>query len=805
MNKAFSRIKFFILVIGLSWVSIYTYGQELIIKDANTLLPIEGAIAMQEEVLLGVSNTDGVIRLPTGTAGQLVLQHTQFYGKTIDLPGGEGESIHVLMDEKIRQINEVVISANRWGEGRNQVPNELLSISHQEVEFANPQTAADMLDQSGQVFVQKSQLGGGSPMIRGFAANSLLIVLDGIRLNNAIYRSGNLQNVIMLDPNMMASTEVIYGPSSSMYGSDALGGVMSFYTKKAGFAKDDGWKVSGGSMLRYSTANHEKTAHLNVSIRNKRFSNFTGVTVSDFDDLRAGAVHPKDHPDFGKRESYVIRKEGVDEEVKNDDVNLQRFSGYSQFNVMNKAALRINKSSELAYSFYLTGSTDIPRYDRLIQPQSDGSLKNAEWYYGPQDFMLHALTFSNDTENWFYSHAKLTLSTQRVEESRHNRSVGSNGLNHRTERVKTYAANLDLEKRISDYSNLYYGLEWVYNDAESTAQKEDIVTGEMSPLSTRYPDGGGSMNTWAAYLSYKYALRDWVHLTVGGRYSDVGLRAKFNSTSFFSLPFEDIDQRNAALSGTAGLAIQVTPQLKWDVLFSTGFRAPNLDDAGKVFDSGDVVVVPNEDLKPEYTYNYETNVTWNLGEKLILMGGLFYTQLRDAMVRRDYSYNGMDSVYYDGETYRMAALVNVGKAYIWGFSAGLDYAMTQHFLLSARLSESFGEDQVERIPLRHTTPLFGNVSLTYQRERLRLEFYTKFQGNRAWDDLAPSEQDKDYLYTSDGSLGWYTLNLRSSYHLTPKLVVTAALENILDHHYRTYSSGISAPGINGIFSARFDF
>ena len=129
-----------------------------------------------------------------------------------------------------KTMDEVVLSANKWEQRVSEVPNHILKISRSTILQNNPQTTADLLQQAGPVFVQKSQLGGGSPMIRGFATNRVLLVVDGVRMNNAIYRSGNLQNVISIDPLALENAEVILGPGSVIYGSDAIGGVMDFHT-----------------------------------------------------------------------------------------------------------------------------------------------------------------------------------------------------------------------------------------------------------------------------------------------------------------------------------------------------------------------------------------------------------------------------------------------------------------------------------------------------------------------------------------------------------------------------------------------
>ncbi len=142
----------------------------------------------------------------------------------------------VRLTKKIFAIEEFVIYASRREENRDEVPNRVTSILKPVIQIQNPQTAADLIGISDEVFIQKSQLGGGSPMIRGFATNRVLIVVDGVRMNNAIYREGNIQNIISLDPGSLESTEIIFGPGAVVYGSDAIGGVMDFHTKEPLFS-----------------------------------------------------------------------------------------------------------------------------------------------------------------------------------------------------------------------------------------------------------------------------------------------------------------------------------------------------------------------------------------------------------------------------------------------------------------------------------------------------------------------------------------------------------------------------------------
>ena len=145
-------------------------------------------------------------------------------------------------------------------------------IDPKTVQFNNPQTSADLLELSGSVYIQKSQMGGGSPIIRGFEANRVLLVVDGVRMNNAIYRSGHLQNAITIDNSIIENTEIIYGSNSVIYGSDAIGGVVHYQTKTPQFRSelDTINNHSASSYARYSSANQERTFHFDFNLGLKK-------------------------------------------------------------------------------------------------------------------------------------------------------------------------------------------------------------------------------------------------------------------------------------------------------------------------------------------------------------------------------------------------------------------------------------------------------------------------------------------------------------------------------------------------------
>lgn len=263
-----------------------------------------------------------------------------------------------------KELEEVIVSVNKWKVRMSEVPNKFCKISQSQIIRNNPQTSADLLAQTGTVFIQKSQLGGGSPMIRGFATNRVLLVVDGVRMNNAIYRSGNLQNVISIDPLSTETAEVIFGPGSLTYGSDAIGGVMDFHSLEPRLASGEKTLVKGSALARYSTANRENTLHADVNIGWQKWALLSSVSYSKFDDLKMGKNGPA--PTYVRPE-YVVRENNADVIVPNSNPLIQRFSGYDQWNFLQKIRFKPSEHLNLQYSFTYAGTGDAPRYDRLTQ------------------------------------------------------------------------------------------------------------------------------------------------------------------------------------------------------------------------------------------------------------------------------------------------------------------------------------------------------------------------------------------------------------------------------------------------------
>lgn len=730
---------------------------------------------------------------------ELIFQHSSYLKLKTTLKKIWSQNYRIKLIEDPVSLDEIVISANRREQSKQEVPNKIVSIDANDIAFENPQTAADLLESKGGIFIQKSQMGGGSPMIRGFSANRLLLVVDGIRMNNAIYRNGNLHNVISLDPSSIKHTEVIFGPSSVMYGSDALGGVLHYQTLSPKLSTSELYKHSHQVSARYSSANFEKTIHAHLNFGTERWATLTSISFSDFDDLLMGTNGPDEY----LRYNYVLP--GNPDQIKTNSNNRKQVeSGYNQYNILQKFRFRPNKHWDLNYAFHFSKSSNIPRYDRLIQT-SDDVLKYAEWYYGPQEWKLHAVQVKHRGKSGLFDALNLIAAWQEYKESRHSRKLHAETVTNREENLDALSFNLDLDKKLDKNNFIFYGIEGNYNLVHSSAAKGNIHSGNTERTSSRYPDGSES-SSLAAYLSYKLSLNKRFTFHAGSRYTFTWLDGTFD-TQFFDFPDDHFSNRHSSLTGNIGLVYRPTPNWQLNATVSKGFRSPNIDDIAKVFDSAPgVLIVPNPDLKPEYATNLELGVIRSYSSKAKFELNLFYTFLNKVMVRRDFTLNGQDSVLYEGEMSKVQALLNADYAHIYGGSFSLEYFFDQKFSSRNSVTLNFGEDN-EGLPVRHVAPLFGSSHLIYNDGRTKFDFYLKYNGSFAYEDLAQSERDKAYLYAVDEngnpySPAWMTFNVKSSFLLYKKYHLNLGVENILSKRYRPYSSGIVAPGRNFILSLR---
>lgn len=723
----------------------------------------------------------------------------------IVLPGANAQ------DSLSVNLNEIVISSSRWCQEREAQPVKIVRIEFEEANVYNPQTTADLLGLTGEVFIQKSQYGGGSPMIRGFATNRLLYCIDGVRMNSAIFRAGNIQNVISLDPFAVSGTEVLFGPGAVSYGSDAIGGAMVFTTLSPRLSFSSRPVAYGSATLRTATASNEMTLHAHAGVGWGCWGMLTSFTTSSFHDLEQGKHGPVKYvmpymvvPDYSR--------DGVfDRMVENRDIRRQSPSGYSQQNFMQKVRYLPGNGWNFEYAFHYSRTSEYARYDRHLRLRG-GKPRYAEWNYGPQKWIMNHLCVEHANSVFMYDSLRLNFALQRFEESRISRDFGKPGRETQSEKVDAWSTNVDLLKNLTDDMTITYGAEFVQNNVYSTGEGLDVVTGEHFVVASRYPKA--QWYSMGLYAQVEWHVNTRLNVLAGLRYNHYCIDSDF-SASGYKVPFAS-RQRVSSGSVSGNVGLNWRPQSGWlfRVNYARGFRAPNVDDMGKLFDSVDgCITVPNPLLKPEYADNIEVGAAKHFGRFFEAGITAYYTRLDNAIVRRDWLFNGNPTMLYQGSECRVQALQNAAVANIWGVQVTADARFARWFYAKAHVNWQRGREELdngEKSPSRHAVPMFGAFSLGYDKGQLCVEAYSSFQAECSAEDMPREEKEKTEIYALDAdgnaySPAWLTFNFRASYKFAKGLSMNVTIENIADKRYRPYSCGISAPGRNFTASMTYIF
>jgi hemoglobin/transferrin/lactoferrin receptor protein len=705
--------------------------------------------------------------------------------------------------QESKQIKEIVISGAKKETEKQEISQTIDIITKKELKFNSAGNTGDALQNTGMITVQQSQNGGGSPIIRGFEANRIGIVVDGVRMNTAIFRGGHLQNVLRVDNGQLERLEIFYGAGSTLYGSDALGGVLNFMTIKPKLGKG----LTGEAFVRYASAQNEKTGGFTLNYGHNKWATVTSFTYTDFGNLMAGNIRDPRFGNWGKRMYYTERKNGSDVMTANPNPNEQIGSAYSQYNILQKFLFQPNENINHLINFQYSNSSDVNRYDRLTEKTNNNifdanpttnKFSSAEWYYGPESRLMAAYTL-NYNGNFIYSdNFRLTIAYQNYKESRNNRNFGNNNFRSQRENVDVASINFDLYKTVARHQ-LTYGLELNNNWVASSVKRFNIATGAESYASTRYPDGGSRTGSYAAYVQDIWQIsKDLAYFNLGARYSLNTISSTIKDTN---RKYGSFDVSNHGYSFNAGLSFLPTKKNKLTLNFSTGYRTPNLDDITKVFDNVSWIQVNDPNLKPEIAMNYEIN-SWNkLADNCTIEFGGYYTRAQDYIINEPTTFNGQSSETINGIKYTYQRLGNAATANILGAYGGYKFAPHKNWELNGNINFTYGRYKANanaaEKPLDHIPPLSGRFALKYIHDKAQAELSMMMNGAKNTEDYSTSGED-NIDKSADPIKGytpaWYILNLRTNYEISKNISAQAALENIFDTHYRVFASGISSAG-----------
>ena len=815
-------------------------AQEVTIIDALTSEPIAGvSLYNQTKDRNTISDDSGKCTVALFDEKDIIsFQYMGYELKQFNKQELKRKNYIVSLNIDRKELSEVILSIARTPTKKNQIAEKVSVIDAQEIKRNPPQTGADLLLLAPSIRLQKSQGGGGSPVLRGFEANRVLLVVDGIRMNNAIYRSGHLQNAITIDPNAIERVEVVYGSSSVGYGSDALGGVVHYFTKTPRINSKD--KIKNSFSSNFNTANESFVHHFDTELSFKNWASYSSISISKFGNLRMGENRKHGYDAWGLVPFYSENKgrKYVAQPTVNSNPNIQKNSGYDQVDVLQKFNIKLPKEKLLTLNIQFSNSSDIPRFDKLNE-YKNGELRFAEWHYGPQKRFLFSPQLKVFPKKKLFYKGYFTLAYQNIKESRVSRKFEELNRSHQNENVHVWSFNGDFETQKSEKRSIAYGFEWVKNKVLSSAFSQELIlngsqiTGFSDPTSipTRYPSAGSDYTSAAFYGNFKWDLSPKTTLTAGGRYTHTWLKARWEPNGgvypqwLFDSPIGNltaIDNVNDALTGS--LSITYRPSRSWQLNFlaSSGFRSPNIDDLGKIRESRGILLIPNPTLKPEYANNLDFGISYFTPNKKGAFALRLYSTFLTNYIGRQFAPNYTDQLTghvmelrFDEDIVQTQINDNMGAASIHGASFEGKWNLTPHLTVSSDLTftrtdfiEGFG-------PLPSILPFYGANMLQYNKDKLSVRIRNRFSSAKNPEDYSlggedgldetPVELNSEGFPQFIGTPSWSIFNLLGSYAWTEQLVIRAGLENVFDVHYREFASGISASGRSLMFGASLDF
>jgi TonB-dependent heme/hemoglobin receptor len=684
--------------------------------------------------------------------------------------GEEADEISQLMQMNLEEIlNMKMVSAARHEQSVFDSPRAVSVISGEEIRRKNFRSTPEALLETTGILVQETNYGAGSPIIRGLIGNQILILVDGVRMNNAIYRFGPNQYLNTIDLNQIERIEVVRGAGSVPYGSDALGGVIHIITKSR-TEFEEGFDLDGRLFGRYATADHGRTGRFELGGNSGNLGFLGGISLKKFGDLRGGK-----------------------------EVDLQPFTGYDEWDADLKLTYRLSEKQQVAVGYQHVVQTDVPRTDRLTA----GSDLKSHW--DPQQRDLIYAQYDLNGVNAFIDSLHLSLS-HHIQKEEFDRIVTSNATRQREheDKVKSLGAGVQLASSLGSRQLFTYGADYYSDDVASSRVDVNLTNGTETERNGNYADGATYKST-ALFLQDEIKVADPLSLNLGVRYTSHQIKAEVNDATIGTI---EIDSDPSAVTGNVYALYRAAEGVHLSVGVAQGFRAPNMDDVSIIGSFGSGFEVPNPDLDPEQSLNYEVGVKV---QKPRYSSSLFFymSDIKDLIQREAGTFNGLSFVDANGNGVQdtgeesVFRRQNVGEAKIEGIEAEGRFVMVQNWSLWGNVTWTKGENEETGDPLTRIPPLRGIVGVTWTpTERVWIEYYSFFADKQ--DRLSPSDKS-DIRIGPDGTDGYVTYNLRGGVDLKLFGKATLAVENLSNKTYKLHGSGFAAPGLNLIAGYEWKF
>lgn len=669
-------------------------------------------------------------------------------------------SLTVVLDPMAIPVDAIAVTPARTDEDAFSLPLSISITPRETFAERNFSTTAELLRGEPGILVQKTTHGHGSPILRGLLGKYVLLLYDGIRLNKPTFRFGANQYLNTVDLETLDRIEVVRGPSSVMYGSDAIGGLINLIPELPPVDTNRS-AVLPSFVTRYSSADYGKSAHLRLTGNHGRLACSYGFGYKDIGDLRAGG-----------------------------NIGRQDPTGWSETSHCTRLVCRVGLNRAVRVDYIAVRQNEVPRFDKYASGDFE------RYIYDPQSRHLAALTFDNARPGPFFYALRFNLSFQREAEGRTLQRTGSSQITLSEDKITTWGGFVQFSSVVNSEHWLTYGMERYRHkvNSKSTHLRATVVESARPtfPDNSRYSSIG-------LFIQDEWSIRDDLRLTLGMRYSRIDVSSPLEE------PFGEYDRDFWDLTGSLAVSYLVAPEVNLVGRWSRGFRAPNLNDAVVLKYSSSGVDAPSPSLNPESSNDFEIGVKVSAAR----VGGsvfLFYNQLDDLIERRRGEYNGLTffdengNGIQDSSEFDIFQKFNIGRACVYGFECESGISIGRSWEARANLSWTFGENQTDSEPLSRIPPLMGKLAARMRvTPRFSCETFVRFAGSQR--RLSARDID-DSRIDPNGTPSWATLNFSSHLKL-PRVSLIFVLDNLLDAKYKEHGSGIYSPGRGVVFSLRY--
>jgi len=721
------------------------------IVDAATLRPLAGVAVRVVGIEAAVrTDGDGRFTLPPVTPGSLVITARLDGYRPAEAPVTVGPGVpappveFALVPETLRLAESVSVIATRDEREAFDVPRSMSVVPETELLRAAPRTSAEALARAPGVFVQKTNHGGGSPFVRGLVGNQVLVLVDGIRLNNSTFRYGPNQYLATVDPGTASRLEVLRGSGSVQYGSDALGGVIHVRNRDP-LLSAGGTLPSIGVNGRLMSQGMEQSIRLNVGVATPKVAVAGNVAVRNFGDLVAGG-----------------------------DLGVESPSGYLETDVDVRGVVKTGRSTTLTVAYDHVYQDDVPRWDQVAQRGY------SRYAFDPQvrQFAFARLD-QHRTDSWVDG-LSVTAAWVRSRERRERQRVGSSTLTTEQDTVNTYAVTAEARSAPWPGLTIVAGAEIYSDHVDSWRVDTSISNGTAVPMRGLFPGDA------AAQFAAGFGLASYRKGRFG---ADGGARYTWTRVTASDPVFGNVDVSPGAWVGSGSLAFELAKGLSAYGSASEGFRAPNLDDLSTLglFDFG--VEIPAGELQPERSLSLEAGVKLR-APRVAAALAVFRTNLSDLIARQRVPAPPIELPFPGEDRYYQRA--NVGEAYIRGIECEAEWRLFSTTTLFGHVAYAFGQNTTVDEPMRRIPPLNGLLGLRYDGSG-GWWLQASLQAAMPQDRLASGDRD-DHRIPPGGTPGWQVVDVFAGTPIGRRFTLSFGALNLFDQAYRTHGSGIDGYG-----------